>query len=268
MRDELGDEFIDELRRVYDDSVMVGWDFSALDGRLSCDDPCWDFDADCLAQMRAASRVIDMGTGGGERLTTLLRRLHAANSTDASQLYTCPVPVISATEGWGANIPRAREALASYGVDVRAYDSEQHMAMPFESGVADFIMNRHEGMNAAEIARVLAPGGHFFTQQVDGHDDPEIHDWFGAQYAYPDVSAANFKAELESFGLRVDVVDEWRGTMEFSDVQALVAYIGLVPWDAPGFDVEQQSDRLRELADVHPIRVTPRRFRVYATKVA
>ena len=63
---------IDSLRAVYDRTRMVGWDFSRLEGRLSTTEPPWDVEAGCLAAVRSAFRSVDLGTGGGERLGTLL----------------------------------------------------------------------------------------------------------------------------------------------------------------------------------------------------
>ncbi|MGO1591871.1 MAG: hypothetical protein ACTHW1_09305 [Ancrocorticia sp.] len=120
--------------------------------------------------------------------------------------------------------------------------------------------------DAREIARALSPGGRFLTQQVDGHDAPEIHEWFGEDYLYPHVTLERYARELEGAGLRIDVADEWEGTMVFDDAEALVTYLALVPWDAPGFTVDEHAEVLAELASRRPIRVKQRRFRVYASK--
>jgi hypothetical protein len=138
--------------------------------------------------------------------------------------------------------------------------------MPFADRALNLVMSRHEGINAPEIARVLAHGGRILTQQVDGHDAEEIHEWFGTPYVYPNVTADHFVADLESAGLHIDAVDEWKGTMEFSDVRALVTYLALVPWDVPGFTVDDHAEKLLQLASLTSIRVTQRRFRVYASK--
>lgn len=250
-------DLIDELQTVHEQTQMVGWDFSRLEGRLVSDEPWWNFEADCLDAMRSSSRTADLGTGGGERLIRLINELP---DREARQLV--------ATEGWKPNVPEARENLAPYGVSVYEYDPESGEAMPFDDGSFDLVLSRHEGIDAAEIARVLATGGRFLTQQVDTYDAEELHDWFGAEYLYPEVTAPRYAAALESAGLLVDTIDEWFGTMEFADVQALVTYIGLVPWDVPSFTVDDHADKLRELAERSPIRVSQRRFRVHATMPA
>jgi SAM-dependent methyltransferase len=238
---------------------MVGWDFSHLedDGRLVADEVPWDFDEDCLRAMRDSSRIIDLGTGGGERLAGLLDKLGADKRCDKQ---------IIATEGWTPNIPLARQTLAEYGVAVREYDSETNPHMPFPDTCADLIMSRHESFDPAEIARVLVPGGMFMTQQVDGHDAAELHEWFGTEFLYPEVSVDNGMSGLHKAGMVIDKSETWQGIMRFSDIEALIEYMALVPWDVPGFTVEGNAARLELLSRQPAINVTQCRFRIYAHK--
>lgn len=58
---------------------MRGWDFSVLEGALVCGEPDWDFEAECRGALVALAdagggTVLDMGTGGGERLALPRRR--------------------------------------------------------------------------------------------------------------------------------------------------------------------------------------------------
>ena len=251
----MSSQTVEALRAVYEQSKMVGWDFSRLDGKLVSDDPWWDFESDCLSCMRGASRVADLGTGGGERLMRLLDAVSGEGRT------------IVATEGWAPNLVVARENLGPRGVNVLSYDAERGEPMPFSEGDLDLVMSRHEAIDASEVARVLAPGGRLLTQQVEGSDAAEIHEWFNEDFLYPHVTSDQYASSLELAGMRIDTVDDWQGTMEFADVSALVTYLALVPWNAPGFTVDKHADRLATLAATLPIRVTQRRFRIYATKL-
>ncbi|MDR0960604.1 MAG: class I SAM-dependent methyltransferase [Propionibacteriaceae bacterium] len=206
--------------------------------------------------MVRARSVVDLGTGGGERLLCLIE------GVDASEKR------VVATEGWKPNIPIARQALSASGIDVVDYDADCGEAMPFSDASVDLVMSRHEAIDPQEIARVLTPGGWLLTQQVDGRDAEEIHEWFGEDFAYPHVTADRYADDLTAAGLRVHVKDEWIGTMEFADATALVAYIAMVPWDAPHFTVDDHVERLTALDEDRPIHVTQRRFRIYATKLS
>lgn len=233
---------------------MVGWDFSVLGSRLRADEPWWDFDADCGDALASARAAADLGTGGGERLRSLLAETDLTGRT------------VVATEGWEPNAAVALETLAPWSVDVLRYDAEAGERMPFDDGSLDLVISRHEGIDIAEVARVLSPGGRLLTQQVDGGDAPEIHAWFDSPFEYPDVTSCRYTEDAEAAGLRIDVVDDWSGTMEFADVSALVTYLALVPWDAPDFSVDEHAEQLTALDAESPIRVTQRRFRIYATK--
>ncbi|WP_258063795.1 MULTISPECIES: class I SAM-dependent methyltransferase [unclassified Pseudoclavibacter] len=237
-------------------AAMVGWDFSALDGRMTADEPHWDFTAECRAAMATATRIADLGTGGGERLIELIGDLGAAAESLA----------IAATEGWEPNVEIARRNLAPFGVDVHRYDSEAGDSLPFEDASLDLVVCRHESFDAGEVARVLAPGGRFLTQQVDGREAHELREWFGGDPLHDDVTLANASSEVAAAGLRIELADEWTGRMTFADARALVEYMALVPWDVPGFEVDANISTLRRLDAARPIVVTQRRFRLAAVR--
>ena len=146
------------------------------------------------------------------------------------------------------------------------YDSEAGDTLGLPDRSLDLVMARHESYDAAEVARVLVRGGRLLTQQVDGFDAPEIHQWFGSEYLHPDVTVQAHVNALRDVSMRIDQVDYWEGSMHFKDAVALVTYIGLVPWDAPEFTVLAHAQRLQDLDASAPITVTQRRFRVYAVK--
>lgn len=248
-----GDDLLDRLRRAHAGAQMRGWDFSVLDGRLVADDPPWDFEADCLAALRGAGRAVDLGTGGGERVLHLLGELPEEER-----------PELIATEGWPPNLPVATENLAPFGVPVLAYDAEAGDRLPFEDASLDLVMCRHEAVDLADVARVLAPGGVLLDQQVDGRDAQELRDWFGGEMQYPRARLDVDREAATGAGLVVDEAQEWAGGMTFTDVQALVVYLGLVPWDVPAFRVDDQREMLHQLAERPSIRVTQRRYRLYA----
>jgi hypothetical protein len=186
-----------------------------------------------------------MGTGGGELLLTLADAL--------------PSDTV-ATEGWPPNLPVATDALAPHGIHVVPYDSETDARMPFDGGRFEVVLDRHESYVAAEVFRVLTPGGVFLTQQVDGRDFEESHRLFGGSTAYPHITMAHLRAEAEVAGFVVERAEEWSGTMRFPDVGAFVSYARIVPWQVPhDFSVDRYADVLLRLTPEDLV-FTQRRF--------
>lgn len=254
------EDLLPRLHRVYTEAEMHGWNFSMLEGRMHADDPPWDFEADCLDALRRAGqwgRAVDLGTGGGERVLRLVEQIPLGER-----------PELTATEGWAPNLPVAAENLEAIGVPVLAYDAEQGDDLPFEDASLDLVMCRHEAVDLAEVARVLAPGGVLLDQQVDGRDAQELRDWFGGEPQYPHVRLDVDRQAAVDAGLVVDAGEEWAGPLEFSDVEALVTYMGLVPWDVEDFRVDDHAEQLLRLAAQAPIRLTQCRFRLYAHRAA
>ncbi|MDQ2849424.1 MAG: class I SAM-dependent methyltransferase [Actinomycetota bacterium] len=246
---------LERLSAAHENATMVGWDFSSLDGRLRADEPPWDFEDMCRSAWAGAGSVLDLGTGGGERLLALLDR--------TQDQWLCRV---DATEGWAPNVSVARQALAPVGVNLVEYDSESGQAMPFQAHSFDVVMARHESYDAVDVARVLRPAGRFLTQQVHGLDAQELRTWFGGQPGYPEVTLEHHVAAAVAAGLVIDGQGQWHGQMVFTDAEALVQYLGMVPWDVPDFSVGAHLEKLSELDTNRPIVVTQRRFWLTAHK--
>lgn len=234
-----------------------GWDFTALSERMSETPEPWNLDKIWRDQLKLSRHVLDMGTGGGEFLSSF-----------ASALPSDTV----ATEGWPPNLPVARERLTPHGITVVQHDSDHDMAMPFPDRRFDLVLNRHEGFDAAEVERVLVQGGVFVTQQVGGLEMGELHELTGKEPDNPDVTLRELTRQLTAAGLEVVDDGEDRGWYEFVDVAALVAYLQLVPWDVPDdFSVDRYLDALWELhrrgpARGEPVQLTRIRFWLRARK--
>ena len=81
-----------------------GWDFSYLEStnRMQEFPLSWNYRHEVKKRMNRCSSLLDMGTGGGEFLSSL-----------------APLPkIVCATEGYEPNIPIARKELEPLGVKV------------------------------------------------------------------------------------------------------------------------------------------------------
>ncbi|MDX1437141.1 MAG: class I SAM-dependent methyltransferase [Anaerolineales bacterium] len=219
---------IDQWKRE-EQQPFRGWDFSYLDGRYFEPAPPWSYEERARRLLRESDSVLDMGTGGGEKLLEFIDDL-PENSV--------------ATEGWPPNVPVARQNLEPHGIRVVPYNAEEDRRMPFPDGSFSLIINRHEAYDAGEVARVLKQGGAFLTQQVTG---PDLSPVFGPR-PVPEVTLAACRGALEQAGFSIGYADEAMGRLGFADVGAFVYYARAAPWDAPSdFSVERYADRLLEM---------------------
>lgn len=240
-----------------------GWNFSWIEGRSSTEPPPWSYEEIVAAHAAEARAMLDMGTGGGEVLASLKAR----------------APVTVATEAWAPNVTVARERLAPLGITVVQVEgapdnmdqpAQQGGELPFGDQEFDLVINRHEAFLATEVARVLEPGGTFLTQQADSgsYDDLRAALGQGEQAATPSWLGLAVE-QCEAAGLTV--VDAKRGDERLSlhDVGALVYFLRVVPWAAPGFEPRDERAALQSIHErlqQAPLQIRQPRFMLTATR--
>lgn len=229
-----------------------GWDFSYLAGRMIEGEPPWSYLELAKAAVAGAQDILDVATGGGEVFSSL-----------------APFPGRArAVEGYVPNIAVARRRLEPLGVAV--FEGNTRSGMPFEDGAFDLVLSRHGGFRAAEMHRILQPGGTFLTQQVGGDNLADLAAGFGARLAYPDNTLERVCDDLAALGCEIQLQEAWRGPATFHDVGALVYFLTAIPWVIEGFEVERSLDVLqslhRQLQSGRPLQFTYSRFLVQAVK--
>ncbi len=236
------DEFYNYLVAEYN-KPYVGWDMSYLEGRRVDihTEHRWDYIATVLAAMHDAETVLDMGTGGGERLASF-----AAKRPLPSHTY--------ATEGYVPNIAVARQRLEPLGVTVVAIEDDHHL--PFEDEQFDLIINRHASYDSGEVLQIIKPGHRFITQQVGDQTNRRLHELSGYEPKdafYPGVeqkAAWNLDyavRELQDAGWQIREQQEEFFTTRYYDVGAIVYYLKAIPWEIPDFTIEKYFDKLLEI---------------------
>ena len=213
---------------------FAGWDFSYLKGRMLEDDPPWSYTTRAMALMRSASSVLDIGTGGGERVLMMRE--------------AWPEKVV-VTEAHPPNVKLATDRLGPLGVTVVDVDMREDRPFPFEDESFDLVINRHSALNIGEIARTLTSGGRLLTQQVHGMWAADLMAEFGATPEWPDATPEKYVPWIDEAGLTLVDLQEWQGELAFTDVGALVYYLKVVPWLVPGFSVQTQVETLLRLND-------------------
>ncbi len=242
-----------------------GWDFAFLNGRYVEGRFSWDFAQEMRGIVAHVRSMLDLGTGGGEFLSSL-----------------APLPErCFATEGYGPNMGVARGRLAPMGVDVVGTfcddngQEPQRGALPFRSGTFDLVMDRHESFVPIEVARVLRRGGIFATQQVGEGNNSELREFFGTDKSKVRRERVRWNLskairDLESAGMKVLLKKEEKASSRFLDVGALAYYLKVIPWEIPGFSVRGEMARLREadamIRERGGFKVTSSRFYIQARK--
>ena len=141
-------------------SVSVeGWDFSWFDGRATEERTPWGYATMMAELMAGAAAALDIQTGGGEVLAAIAEA----------------PPLLAATESWPPNVEIARRNLAPLGASVTQVADDADL--PFPSASFDLVVSRHPVITVwSEIARVLLPGGIYFSQQVGAGSLAELTD--------------------------------------------------------------------------------------------
>ncbi|MEU1442421.1 MULTISPECIES: class I SAM-dependent methyltransferase [Streptomyces] len=212
---------------------VEGWDFSWFEGRATEERPSWGYARAMGERLARASAALDIQTGGGEVLAS------------APSLP----PLIVATEGWPPNVAKATALLHPRGAVVVA--SPEDAPLPFADGAFDLVTSRHPvTTHWSEIARVLRPGGTYFSQQVGPASVFELVEYFLGPLSqdvrngrHPDRA----RAAVEAAGLDVVDLRAERLRIEFHDIGAVVHFLRKVIWMVPGFTVDRYRTELRAL---------------------
>ena len=224
-----------------------GWDFSWLEGRrVEEGEDGWDYEERARRLIQRVASLLDLGTGGGERL---------------SRLGPFP-PLAVATEAYGPNVPVATRRLQPLGVTVvqthpgvhdtrgpQPDGSFSERRLPFPDAHFELVLAHSSAFCPAEVFRVLRPGGMLLTAQgvpplsptlADALEGP-IPEWAKAGHEW------NIDATLDEAGFEtIQKLDVFPKTT-YWDIGAVVYVLRTVPWTITDFAVERYRERLYRL---------------------
>ena len=226
----------------------TGWEFAWLDGRAVGSEPSWSYPDRARGLLRRAISLLDLDTGSGELLAEL-----------------APLPPHTvAVETWARNTPVARDRLGPFGVPVLT-------ELPGGENEFDVVLSRHGRLPAADIARLLRPGGRLLTQQVGSDDLAGINAALGAAAPHPRAWNAQVASDmLTAAGLEIaDVREEWP-QVTFGDLGSVLRQLRDLPWQIRDFTTSRYADALSRLDSFIRLRggltVTAHRFLVEAVR--
>ncbi|MCD6291771.1 MAG: class I SAM-dependent methyltransferase [Anaerolineae bacterium] len=228
-----GDLLFDQLVSEALQLGFSGWDFSVISHRWQEGPTSWDYRQIVRERIGQASSLLDMGTGGGEFLSSVV-----------------PLPRHTwATEGYPPNVPVAKARLAPMGVQVV---ETAESVLPFADGSFDLVINRHTGFVAREVYRVLAHGGRFVTQQVGGSNNIRLNELLQDQvsFEFSYWTLEYLVQQLQEAGFRVISQREDFPDTVFKDIGAVVFYLKIISWQISDFTIEKYRDRLLAIHDI------------------
>jgi ubiquinone/menaquinone biosynthesis C-methylase UbiE len=227
-----------ELRAIHDAAGDVeGWDFRGAEPVPETEP--WDWDLQVRAHVTPTSRVLDIGTGGGE----VFREYAGA--------FALGLGVDRNYERIGVAQRKTPEANLHFAV----MDGGM-LAVRRES--IDTILARCADYDPIEVYRVLRPGGVFITLQMAEHDTQNVFDAFrwrsyGRHWrAMFDSQALTYRTSLEAAADFQDLgcteirYEEYDVTQHFRDVASLVLFLKASPLPER-FDPEQHYEALASL---------------------
>ncbi len=178
---------------------LTSWDLNELINRLAGPD----------------SRILDLGTGGGEKLLE--------NYPDCEEIL--------GTDFSPEMIETACENLKSSGRKNIAFRVMDNLHMDVPEDYFDIVVARHTITDPEQIFKCLKPGGHLLIRGVDKYDCWSLKMLYGRGQAYDDkvpVSIRDYEAVLEAGFCDVELVPVHEREF-FFDADAFRAFLEKVP---------------------------------------
>jgi len=208
-----------------------GWDFSRM--RTERAPVPWDYMEIVPRYLKPQDTVLDIGTGGGERLLAFARSFGQGVGIDPD----------------AEMIRTAREnGTARPNVTFGEMSAE---SLAFPDGTFDVVLTRHAPIVVPEVVRVLKPGGYFLTQGVGARNMANIREAFGTgsgvQYDH------DYRAGIEEFtrlGCRIVATGTYDVRYWVKDIPSLIFWFRAIAGanEVPeGFTIERDWETVRQI---------------------
>ena len=193
---------------------MAHWSFDEYGIHEECLTD-WDLYGLLRSFVTAESRVLDLGTAGGEKILSEFPDCAEILGTDYSP----------------AMIETARTNLAKSGRKNISFKVMDNLKMDVPDDYFDIVVARHTCTDAAQILKCLKPGGRLLIRGVDKYDCWALKLVFGGGQGFDDpvpVSIADYEDVLNAGFDDVELVPIF--TREFfRDRESFRSFLGAVP---------------------------------------
>jgi len=164
---------------------LIGWDFSKL--KVKSEGEKWDFYKKVIEKCQQDYLLLDIGTGGGERVLEISSNFLLVVGIDLSE---------SMVNTANSNLQKSQSKnVRFFQMNVKKLD--------FPNDFFDIVSCRHSNFFADEVSRVLVDEGVFLTQQVSESDKLNIKQAFGRGQSFgikDGTAKENYVEHLEEAG--------------------------------------------------------------------
>lgn len=204
---------------------MNGWDFSQV--RSKTEGEQWDFYDEVARSSSGLEVLLDIGTGGGEKVMEIASSFTSIVAIDQSK----------------AMIETAKANQEKSFIENLHFLQASAENLPFPDGRFDLASSRHAPFSASEVWRVLKENGIFFSQQVSEADKLNLKTAFGRGQSFDDTDGTlceKYTKELTAAGFSKVEVFEYDAVEYFERPEDLIFLLTHTPI-IPSFG-EQEDD--------------------------
>lgn len=248
-----------DYKKVYNKVGSIsGWDFGKISKRTKAVDEKWDYLKLVMKYLNKDTYLLDIGTGGGEKLIDFAKAVRKAVGIDHSE----------------GMISTANRNLKKSGLEnIQFINVDSTKKYPFLNDSFDLVICRHAPFNSEEIFRVLKSGGFFITQQVGEKDKENIKNIFGRGQSFgekPGNAQKRYVNELKKAGFRILSADTYNATEYYEDISDVIFLLRNTPI-VNKLEIDKDLDYLKQIEDKFTtnkgIRTNSYRYLIVAKKM-
>jgi len=217
----------DEVAKILEKvPIRTGWDFSHMKTRRQT--VPWDYIEVVKKYVAKTDKVLDIGTGGGERFNTLAEYIKEGVGVDVDEDM----------------IQKANESCPQNMVYLCDGKELKKVVNEF-----DIVVNRHAPFDTASITDHLRDDGYFITQQVGEKNMSNIQAVIGTNSRPPSITRAHFKGEA----LEVVAFLEYDVYYDVLNIESLIFWLNALDMVHTGME---GSLAIQELGKLNQILAT------------
>jgi SAM-dependent methyltransferase len=234
---------------------LNGWDFSKL--KTISEGVKWDFYKEVTKRCKKTDVLLDIGTGGGEKVLKIADSLQFLVGIDLSS----------------GMIETAQSNLNNSNVLNVRFSKMSSDDLQFPTGFFDVISSCHAPFYSKEVAKVLKSGGIFLTQQVSEADKLNVKKAFGRGQSFGEIDGVlkdKYIRDLREVGFSDVKSFEYNAIEYYQRPEDLIFLLIHTP-TIPNFGQEKKDfDKLNDFIEnnrtVKGIRTNSKRFFIIAKK--